>query len=154
MAEGIQMEQIFVNLKRNYIKKQGMLLDILKIAQAQRSLIMSDDTESLVKGMDRRDKLIGKIECLDSESEPLLRLIKSKESEKVQVYYEIEQLQKGILEILKGIEKQDRENSASASKKLEEYKREVRLIRLSKKRASFYSKPFESDDGIYIDAKK
>lgn len=148
------MNSIVPEIKENLNKKLKALSEILEIAKKQEKLLAEDDMENLLKGVDKRQKLIDRINRLDAERKPLMQALLKNESTPQGSFPEIEKLNQNILDILQCIQKIDSVNTAEAAMKLEEYKEKVRSARLSRKRNSSYAAPYASDDGIYIDEKK
>jgi hypothetical protein len=143
-------------LKENYKKKISMMKTFLEAARKIEACIVSDDTQTLTRHLNERDRMIKEIDTLEDERQQLMKLLGVKAGTGIDkaALAGIKELQDELNGLISDIASLDKENISAAKMKMDEYKNQVVTSRQMKKGIRTYLSPYTLKDGIYIDAKK
>jgi hypothetical protein len=149
------MDSVWLELKENYIKKLELLQSILNITQRQEELIEKDDMDAFERNLERRQKLMEKVDALDLSRDQILKLLilKNKHDKAAEEITDVKLLKDRIQETLSEITRLNTCTQKSAQDKLEEYRKKVKETQQAKKCLHSYSGAYPVD-GIHFDTKK
>lgn len=124
-------------------KKAGLLEEMLQIAKTQMESITQDRPDELLKALQRRERIMGRIDSLDTA----FKISGGNLSGQCGENTEIKSIAASILAI-------DQQCAQKASQRMAVYKADLKSIAQSAKQLGAYANPYASSQGIYFDTRK
>lgn len=143
--------EIADNLKR----KNELLRRMLEITQLQQAMLDRDDGEGVLRLLDERSGIMGKIDSLDGTRKRLMRVLSAKAAaELAEKTPEIRQYDGEIRGVVGKLQQADEQLKSAMQLKLEEYGRNARKLREVRQGIDSYTGAGGQSDGIYLDVRK